>query len=185
VNRKRGLKMKRLFTVFVVILLVAGIVVGCGGGEKDDVVTDDPVIENTSTSAFPNIVDEDNYSIEYPNDWKVSEESDKVTLKPMDDEIFTTEISISKMDMPGLSSGDVDELIEATKKEMGDEDFGFEFEKIKFNGYNAMKMSMSIMGISVETYNIPMNGIFIIVAANYGDDTKDIVFDILDTFRLK
>ncbi len=173
--------MKRLFTVLVVVLLVAGIVVGCGGGDKDDVVTDEPVVGST----FPNIVDEDNYIIEYPNDWKVSEESDKVTLKPMDDEIFTTEISISKMDMPGLSSGDVDELIEATKAEMGDEDFGFEFEKIKFNGYNAMKMSMSIMGISVETYNIPMNGIFIIVAANYGDDTKDIVFDILDTFRLK
>ncbi len=192
--------MKRIFTLLLVVLLVCGLVVACGG-EKENPEPNGDIIdeqqtnaapETTSTKAtktFENVVDQEDYTIEYPNNWEVEDVDDEITLKPMDDDIYLTQIKIYREYQPGLSSNDIDALIEETKKIMeeqqGEDELYFEFDKIKFNDYDTMKMSMEMMGINIETYNIPMNDVLMILAVNFEESTEAEVRDILKTFRLK
>ena len=174
----------------LIIVLALGLVIGCGGGEKPAEDTpsstdhnDTPVNE---VAVLDNLHESDWYTIEYPNSWTLEEDegTGETTLTPNDaGEFNATEITISNTPIPGLSSASIDELIEETKKQPGGDQF--EISKIDFNGYTTMMLEMNVMGINIETYNIPIDGAMPIVTASFDDSSEEAVRDMLSTFKLK
>ncbi len=150
--------MKKLMSVAVVLLLVVGLVVGCGGGDdSSDSAGFSTDLANTFEGKF--------FKIGYPEGWEVTEEPSSVTIQPIpkDDEneeefnFDMTAVTIQDSKSPDSKRGKVQGILDGMMEEAGDEAAGmFDLEASDFAGEKALKMEITFL-VVMESYIIPMN----------------------------
>lgn len=175
--------MKKLIVLSVVFALALGLVIGCG----DKKPTDNGDVEETPSTriTFGNMYEGDGFSIEYPDDWEISKDfHDYDQLVPCNkDELSIVCINFMTMDSPGISKGDIDLFLENLQSAFADND-SMEIKKVRLGSATAVGTFIKD-GLLGDSYNIPLDDKLLTVSSMYDDETKQIVDDILSTFKLK
>jgi len=171
--------MRKLTTVVVALLLMVGLVVGCGGGDNSS---------SQAESKFANTFEGKYFKIGYPEGWEVNDESTNSTMfqqiQDDTDELDPGDIiviTIVDEGTPETKRGNLKEI----EKEMMEEADSMGMSDLKtsitiFAGEKALK-SIGTFFVPLETYTIPMDGWTISVSMM---GSNNIAKKILETFMI-